>query len=95
MFGWLRHWKPIGGGMIIIALLGSYPATMVLSHKLPDQIADTRLDEVWADQRIGAAIELIQTEFEVRHWSDALPEDPRCPGTIARNQSDDESPEGS
>lgn len=74
MFGWLRHWKPIGGGMIIIALLGSYPATMVLSHKLPDQIADNSRDEVWADQRIGAAIELIQTEFEVRHWSDALPE---------------------
>lgn len=60
--------------MIIIALLGSYPATMVLSHTLPDQIAANGRAEVWADQQVGAAIELIQTEFEVRHWSDALPE---------------------
>ncbi len=60
--------------MIIIALFGSYPATMVLSHTLPDQIASNGRAEVWADQQVGAAIELIQTEFEVRHWSDALPE---------------------
>ncbi len=74
MFGWLRHWKPIGGGMIIIALLGSYPATMVLSHKLPDAIPENMPRTVWADERIGAAVELIQSEFEIRRWSDALPE---------------------
>ena len=73
MLGWMRHFRWAGAIALAIAMLGAYPTLMVLSHDLPDDLPDNIPRTVWADARVGAAIELIEAELADRGWMGTHP----------------------
>ncbi|MAI91073.1 hypothetical protein [Ponticaulis sp.] len=63
-------WKGKLAAIFIIACLAIYPALIIRSHNIPDAIPDTISSTVWADTRIGAAIDILETEQN--RWSFGL-----------------------
>ncbi|MAK59746.1 MAG: hypothetical protein CMK09_02085 [Ponticaulis sp.] len=71
-----RLWrKVIWGSLTLVILLAAlaFPVSMVVSHNVPKAIPSDYPQTVWADSRIGAAIELIEDELEIRGWASARP----------------------
>lgn len=73
MARFLRKLSIAGGMGAVLGLALAYPVLVVFSHKTPDHIDDSLPSGVWADNRIGTAIELIETELEMRGWVRARP----------------------
>lgn len=73
MARFLRKLSIAGGLGAVLGLAFAYPVLVIFSHKTPDKIEDSLPSGVWADNRIGTAIELIETELEIRGWVRARP----------------------
>ncbi|MAT34094.1 MAG: hypothetical protein CMK06_02940 [Ponticaulis sp.] len=71
MTGFWRILKWATLGVAIAALLLAYPVSIAVSHRLPSGIPSDLPEGVWADTRIGAAIELLETEMDDRGWASA------------------------
>lgn len=56
--GWVRH----GLILLLLALSLAYPIAMGVSHKVTNQIPNTVPRQVWADAKIGTAVELLERE---------------------------------
>lgn len=74
MAGLLRLLKRGGIVVAVCLLAGSYPLWMFFSHDIPSRFNIDTTRTVWADSRIGAAIEIIEDQTQKRGWVAAKPD---------------------
>lgn len=74
MSGLLSLLKRGGIAVVICIIAGAYPLWMFFSHDIPSRFNIDTTRTVWADARIGAAVQIIEDQTRTRGWVTAKPD---------------------
>lgn len=69
---WVKIVAFASAGFLLSAAT-SYGAMIFLNSSVPDEIPAVTPQQVWADPKIGTAIELVQRQISDNRWPDSLP----------------------